>query len=166
MKVISQRSQSFLYMYCLFGASAFYFLTALIHGLLWNKQNSLTMSCLTFSQGFMSVFMGNAHRLGLSSSSEIRGSNICVANGLYYYNFQLMYFLLMFLFIAILAHYFMLAAFTWLTLINHQIWNTFKSLAPRSGQKNWKRLGVYLILGFGGPLVVVLIGITLENIYP
>jgi len=74
---------SALYMYSLFSASVFYFITAITYALLWDTQNThgWTTFSLVVAQFFMCIFIGNAHRLGIKKEIGTRDSALCVSNG-------------------------------------------------------------------------------------
>ncbi|XP_076654793.1 adhesion G-protein coupled receptor methuselah-like 1 [Halictus rubicundus] len=70
--------------------------------------------------------------------------------------------------LAIMAHFFFLAAFFWLNTMCFNIWWTFRDLRPASLEKGQEalRLRVYTIYAWGGPLLVAGVAALLDHLPP
>ncbi|XP_043272450.1 probable G-protein coupled receptor Mth-like 1 [Venturia canescens] len=70
--------------------------------------------------------------------------------------------------VAILAHFFFLAAFFWLNTMCFNIWWTFRDLRPASLEKGQEtlRLRVYACYAWGGPLLVAGLAALLDHLPP
>jgi len=67
--------------------------------------------------------------------------------------------------VAVLAHFFFISTFCWLTLISFDLWYTFRSITPKSASKRRKRFAFYMFFGWGVPAILVLISVVLDNVY-
>ncbi|XP_003698810.2 probable G-protein coupled receptor Mth-like 1 [Apis florea] len=70
--------------------------------------------------------------------------------------------------LAIMAHFFFLAAFFWLNTMCFNIWWTFRDLRPASLEKGQEtlRLRVYACYAWGGPLLVAGLAALLDHLPP
>ncbi|XP_003706514.2 adhesion G-protein coupled receptor methuselah-like 1 [Megachile rotundata] len=70
--------------------------------------------------------------------------------------------------VAIMAHFFFLAAFFWLNTMCFNIWWTFRDLRPASIEKSQEtlRLRVYACYAWGGPLLVAGLAALLDHLPP
>ncbi|XP_015173794.1 PREDICTED: probable G-protein coupled receptor Mth-like 1 isoform X1 [Polistes dominula] len=70
--------------------------------------------------------------------------------------------------LAIMAHFFFLAAFFWLNTMCFNIWWTFRDLRPASLEKGQEtlRLRVYACYAWGGPLLVAGLAALLDHLSP
>ncbi|KAK2585323.1 hypothetical protein KPH14_010005 [Odynerus spinipes] len=70
--------------------------------------------------------------------------------------------------LAIMAHFFFLAAFFWLNTMCFNIWWTFRDLRPASLEKGQEtlRLRVYSCYAWGGPLLVAGLAALLDHLSP
>ncbi|XP_076627055.1 adhesion G-protein coupled receptor methuselah-like 1 [Colletes latitarsis] len=70
--------------------------------------------------------------------------------------------------LAIMAHFFFLAAFFWLNTMCFNIWWTFRDLRPASLEKGQetRRLRVYSCYAWGGPLLVAGLAALLDHLPP
>nr|XP_029719926.1 probable G-protein coupled receptor Mth-like 1 isoform X2 [Aedes albopictus] len=68
--------------------------------------------------------------------------------------------------IAIIVHFFFLAAFFWLNTMCFNIWWTFRDLRPTSLEKSQEicRLRIYEVYAWGVPLVIAGVAVILDNL--
>ncbi|ODM91368.1 G-protein coupled receptor Mth [Orchesella cincta] len=135
---------TYLYMICMYIGAVFHLLTTLVYLITWRKQNvyGKTLCSCTLALFFMQTFLGTAHLLGIFGGGETRGSTFCFLNGVF-------------------AQYFFIASFTWLLLLNINLWWSFRSI---EGNNVWERnrFLLYTIAGWGFPLIVTGISVILD----
>ncbi|CAL8146649.1 unnamed protein product [Orchesella dallaii] len=146
------KSVSYLYMIGMYIGAIFHFLTSLVYLITWSKQNiyGRTLCSCTVALFFMQIFLGTAHLLGIIGDEETRESTYCFLNG-------------------VAAHFFFIAAFTWLLILNINLWLTFRSPfgigAGESRVSERKRFLIYSGVGWGFPLLVTGISVLLDLSY-
>ncbi|ODN00830.1 G-protein coupled receptor Mth [Orchesella cincta] len=141
----TKNETSRIYMACMYVGAFFHLLTSLFYLITWPKQNihgKVLCSCTT-ALFFMNVCMGTAHLLGIIGNDNPGG--FCFVNGF-------------------VAQYFLIASFTWLLVVNIDLWCTFSSIRPDGG-KGWKRFLIFSLGGWGFPLLVTGVSLTLNSIY-
>ncbi|CAL8081523.1 unnamed protein product [Orchesella dallaii] len=131
-------------------ASVFLLLTATVYIILWDKQNIHGWTIISFviSQFFLFIFLSVSTGLSLVMyQQEASKTFYCIGS-------------------AVLAHFFFLSTFCWLTIINLDLWWTFKSLTPLSERSKGKgRFCLYMLFAWGTPTTVVTTGFVLQKIY-
>ncbi|ODN01608.1 G-protein coupled receptor Mth2 [Orchesella cincta] len=136
------------YAVMLLGSAAILFLTALISTLMWDRQNvyEWTVSCEVISMFFMILLVGIAHTIARKPEKSDFGSIHCV-------------------FIGAASHFFWLSTFCWLFIINFEIWWNFRNLVQLRQSRKWFRFSVYMLVGWGCPLVMVVVGLFLDRVW-
>ncbi|CAL8090472.1 unnamed protein product [Orchesella dallaii] len=136
---------SHVYMVCMYIGAFFHLITSLFYLITWTKQNihGKTLCSCTLALFFMKVFLGTAHLLGILGNTNKKG--FCFFN-------------------SVAAQYFMIASFTWLLVVNIDLWWTFSAIRPGGGN-GLKRFILYSLGGWGFPLFVTGISLTLNSIY-
>ncbi|OXA38136.1 G-protein coupled receptor Mth [Folsomia candida] len=135
--------------------SFFLFVTGLVYILLWEKQNIHGWTVLSFvlAMFFMFIFLAWSHLAAMLHKSNANPHFappplVCRCVGA-------------------LAHFFFLATFCWLAIINVDLWLTFKSMTPVSGRsKGVKRFICYMLFAWGTPAIIVGVGLVLTHVYP
>ncbi|CAL8090466.1 unnamed protein product [Orchesella dallaii] len=137
---------SHIYMICMYIGAFFHLITSIFYVLTWSKQNihAKTLCSCTLALFFMKVFMGTAHLLGILGNTDRKG--FCFFNG-------------------VAAQYFLIASFTWLLVVNLNLWWTFCSVRPDGDNGLKKRFILYSLGGWGFPLIVTGISLALNSIY-
>ncbi|CAL8093742.1 unnamed protein product [Orchesella dallaii] len=136
-------------------ASLFLLATALIHLLLLDKQHlhGLTVLCHCISMFLLYVFCAIAHILSTIPNSSGGGRSK---------EFKVTFCWL----VAILSHYFFMTTFTWLSVMNFDLWLTFRSMRPVSRMsKRVRRFWLYFAIGFGFPVILLSSFIALDITY-
>ena len=65
-----------------------------------------------------------------------------------------------------IAHFFFISTFCWLTLLNFDLWATFKSTKPAGERsKGIVRFGLYNVFAWGFPALVVAVSYAMDHIY-
>ncbi|ODM91362.1 G-protein coupled receptor Mth2 [Orchesella cincta] len=136
-----------LYMICLYIGAIFHLLTTLVYLITWTKQNvyGRTLCYCTLALFFMQAFLGTKYFLAIYGDRETHKSHLCFVNGVF-------------------EHYFFIASFTWLLILNFNLWWTFRSI---EGNSVWERnrFLFYTIAGWGFPFVVIGVSVILDFTY-
>ncbi|CAL8090469.1 unnamed protein product [Orchesella dallaii] len=134
-----------IYMVCMYIGSFFHLLTTIFYLITWPKHNihGKTLCSCTLALFFMTLLMGTAHLLGILGNTNTKG--FCFFNG-------------------VAAQYFFISSFTWLVVVNVDLWRTFRSIRPHGG-KGLRRFILYSLGGWGFPFLVTGISLTLNSIY-
>ncbi|CAL8124075.1 unnamed protein product [Orchesella dallaii] len=145
---VQKKSIPLRYAMMLLGAAAILFLTALISTLVWDRQNvyEWTVSCEVISMFFMILMVGIAHTIARKPEKSDFGSIHCV-------------------FIGAASHFFWLSTFCWLFIINFEIWWNFRNLVQLRQSRKWFRFCLYMLVGWGCPLVAVGGGLLLDKVW-
>ncbi|ODM94266.1 G-protein coupled receptor Mth2 [Orchesella cincta] len=68
--------------------------------------------------------------------------------------------------VAIVSHYFFMTTFTWLTVMNFDLWLTFRSMRPVSRMsKRVRRFWLYFAIGYGFPVILLISFISVDITY-
>ncbi|XP_021958300.2 G-protein coupled receptor Mth2 isoform X2 [Folsomia candida] len=139
-----------LYAGVMYVASVFPFLTALVLALLFDRQNihGLTILSNCVSLFFFYVTHGTVYYM--AQRRNLLGDNrspTCLS-------------------IAILSHFFFLTTFAWLTVVNFDLWLTFRSMRPISKMsKKMRRFRLYSFIGWGVPFLFMAVFVFLDFHY-
>ncbi|ODM96967.1 G-protein coupled receptor Mth2 [Orchesella cincta] len=131
---------SFVYGNVMITSSLFALLTVLVYIALKEKHNihGWTIASYAFSMFLMYIFLGLAHLIRYYGSDEVLKTASCVTVG-------------------IASHLFSMSSFLWLTLMNWDIWWTFRKFRPSTrklGGKEVKHFLTYSCFGWGIPLLI------------
>jgi len=116
--------------------------------MIWTQQNvhGWTVAMLALSLCLNSVFIAAGHGYGLWGV-EVEPTPPCIGVG-------------------IMAHFFYVASFAWMTVLNYDLFTTLTSLVPTSKKSKGKKLfAAYSLFAFVIPTIVVTISIILETQY-
>ncbi|CAG7722529.1 unnamed protein product [Allacma fusca] len=145
---------TWLYVTAMFTSAFFLFLTALVYGLLWDKHNvhGWTIFAYVTSMFFLYALLGASNVVGMRGEAE---------------DYDPMQDRLICFIIGISGHLFFISTFCWLTLINFDLWSTFRSNKPVGERsKGLKRFLCYNLFAWGVSIAVVIVGVVLEWLYP
>ncbi|CAL8093003.1 unnamed protein product [Orchesella dallaii] len=140
--------KSFIFGVLLLVTSVFPLITSVVYLLLWKRQNvhGWTICCTSASLFFMYIFQGIAHLLGVLLEEAVLNTFICQLIGIF-------------------THFFMMATFTWLTVMSCDLWLTFRSVVPMNQRlQGVPRFIKYSLFGWGVPIVIVTIGVLMDYV--
>ncbi|CAL8094087.1 unnamed protein product [Orchesella dallaii] len=129
--------------------AVFLLLTVALYLLIWEKHNihGWTIFSFVITMFLMYIFLGTSHLLSISGNSDLSGSAGCRLVG-------------------ILAHFFYLSTMCWLTIINVDLWLTFRNIKPTGGRtKNISQYVLYLLFAFGIPMLIVVFAVVADTVY-
>ncbi|OXA40525.1 G-protein coupled receptor Mth [Folsomia candida] len=135
-----------LYSILLFLGTPFLLVTVIVYILLWGKQNvhGWTLFSHTLAMLLFYLLQGITNAVSRLYDSDDNASTSCMLIG-------------------IANHYFALASFCWMTMINYDLWSMFRYLQNTVGRsRGMKRFVVYMIIGWGVPFIAVLICVVLD----
>lgn len=154
----------------------FLFLTAFLYLLIWEKHNihGWTIFAFVCTMMLMFIFLAISKISSLTwTRDEFGESSTCTAYG-YFFKISLNQQIagihnlsnIMWWFLGILSHFFYLATICWLTVINVDLWLTFRNVKPSGGKsQSVKRFILYSFFAFGIPFCIVGFGVTIDKVY-
>ncbi|CAL8124077.1 unnamed protein product [Orchesella dallaii] len=137
------------YITLLFSGVPFLLVTAIVYILVWTKQNvhGWTLFSHTLAMLLHYVAQGVANTVSRILNSDQNASVLCRIIG-------------------VSNHYFVLASFCWLTIINYDLYSMFRHLKNTIGQsRGMKRFVVYMAIAWGIPFLAVMISVILDRLY-
>ena len=135
-----------LYYVVLIISSTFLLLTIVIHAISLDRQNihGRTLLCCFVSLFCLYVFLAFLHATRLYLDKDPKNT-FCWAIG-------------------VSLHFFFLSTFSWLSVVNFDLWVTFRTfrtlISPKSHR--FKRFVVYSVFAVGAPVVILAIALTMD----